>query len=336
MTVISRPGLLVQAALVGCLTTGCGDDTASSAHSGAANASDGAATAGASSSSEPSGDSAGREPGSDAGATRAVKIYFRAMVGERSFACSEQYEQVGSSKVAAVPADFRFYLQDVKLIAADGTKVPLKLEARSPWQTPDVALIDFEDMSNDCHGTPGMNDYVSGTVPAGQYSGVVFTNGVPEALNHLDQATQPPPLDLTDMYWQWLTGYRFFVLELKEANADARAEAAAAEDAGVVLPGIGLLHIGSTACRRNMGCTKGNRNEIRLANFDPDTDVIAADAAAAFVETDITQEMQCHSAGKLCAPMFQRIGVNWETGQSEPDLQQIYRVLPGELRAGSP
>jgi hypothetical protein len=149
----------------------------------------------------------------------------------------------------------------------------------------------------------------------------VFTNGVPEELNHREQSTQPAPLTVTDLYWAWLSGYRFFVAELRQDVANEGAE-----DAGAALPGMGLLHIGSTACRRDMGCTKPNRNEIRLESFDPDVDVVVADLAAVFGATDLSKDLQCHSSDAYCAPMFERMGVSFETGQSKADSQQVYRV----------
>jgi hypothetical protein len=72
---------------------------------------------------------------------------------------------------------------------------------------------------------------------------------VPEALNHLEQSTQPAPLDATDLYWTWLSGYRFVVAEMVQAAAEGGE--AAADDAGTALPGIGLMHIGSTECRKD-------------------------------------------------------------------------------------
>jgi uncharacterized repeat protein (TIGR04052 family) len=178
-------------------------------------------------------------------------------------------------------------------------------------------------MTGSCHGTTETNDYITGTVPAGDYKGIVFTNGVPEKLNHLEQSTLPPPLDLTDMYWAWLTGFRYYVVELQQADV-----AASADDAGVTLPGLGLLHTGATACVKD-GCKFQNRNAIRLTDFDPDRDVIVADAAAVFVETDVTQDMQCHSSGELCAPMYKRIGLEWGTGKQRNE-QTVYHVEHGK------
>jgi uncharacterized repeat protein (TIGR04052 family) len=253
---------------------------------------------------------------------KAVTIQFRAAVAERDFSCLERYDSVGSTKTTVVPADFRFYVQDLKLIDAKGKEVPVELDERAPWQTPDVALIDFEDRQGHCHGTPETNTTITGRVPQGEYTGVVFTNGVPESLNHLEQSKQPAPLDLTDLYWAWLSGYRFMVAELIQ---DADAAAANADDAGLALPGIGLMHIGSTACKRDMGCTKPNRNTVRLTDYDPSSDVIVADIAAIFAETDLSQDMQCHSADAICAPMFERVGVKLADGKSL-ETQKLYRV----------
>jgi uncharacterized repeat protein (TIGR04052 family) len=242
---------------------------------------------------------------------QAVTIRFQAAVADRDFSCLERYEDVGSSKTSALPADFRFYVQDLALIDADGEEVPVALDAREPWQTEDVALIDFEDMQGRCKGTPETNVTITGTVPAGDYTGVAFSNGVPEALNHLDQSTQPAPLDVTELYWAWLSGYRFMVAELVQ---DAEGE-----------PGIGLMHIGSTSCRKDKGCTKKNRNRVRLEGFEPERDVIVADIAAIFGDTDVAQDMQCHSADEICAPMFERLGVDFQTGDST-DAQHVFRV----------
>ena len=258
---------------------------------------------------------------------QAVTIRFRATVADRDFSCLERYEDIGSSQVTAVPTDFRFYVQDLALITSDGDEVPVALETREPWQTEDVALIDFEDMQGRCKGTPETNTTITGKVPAGEYSGVVFTNGVPEALNHLDQSMQPAPLDVTDLYWAWLSGYRFMIAELVQ-DAEPAPGAAADEDAGVAQPGISLMHIGSTSCRKDRGCTKKNRNRVRLEDFKPHSDVIVADIAAIFGDTDVAQDMQCHSADESCAPMFERLGVDFATGQSTSE-QKVYRVAAG-------
>src|ERR1700712_4181769 len=249
---------------------------------------------------------AGGKGGAD-DATQQVTIRFKAAVADRDFSCLERYENIGSSHTTVVPADFRFYVQDLTLIAADGKQAPVQLDTRAPWQSKDVALIDFENSQGHCHGTAETNTSITGRVPQrgpGEYTGVVFSNGVPEALNHLDQSTQQAPLDVTDLYWSWLNGYRFVVAELLQVAADGGQSAA--DDAGTALPGLGLMHVGSSACRKDQGCTKHNRNLIRLTKFDPEKDVIVADLAVIFQGTDLSQDMQCHAADELCAPMFEQ------------------------------
>ena len=301
---LSRAALVL--ALAGSLGVACGDDDTDSTPP--------AQDAGTRDAAVPA---AGK--GGSTAKEKAVTIRFRAAVADRDFSCRERYEAVGSQRTTVVPADFRFYVQDLKLIDAAGKEVPVELDKRAPWQTEDVALLDFEDMQGRCHGTPETNTTITGHVPEGTYKGVVFTNGVPEELNHLEQSKQPAPLDVTDLYWAWLSGYRFMVAELLQDDAAADA------DAGVGLPGIGLMHIGSTACRRDQGCTKANRNSVRLTDFDPGKDVIVADIGAIFSATDLSQDMQCHAADALCAPMFERVGVSFEDGKSL-DKQALYHV----------
>jgi len=334
MNLNPRPNSVWPALLAGLLICGC-DDTqddgpgdamdAGTAQAAAGKAGGSAAGKGGTQGDSASGGSGGAANGADD--VQTVKLRFTAMVGDREFSCGEQYEGMGNPATTVTPGDFRFYVQDVRLIDASGKEVPLELQERAPWQTPDVALLDFEDMTGSCHGTPILNDYITGTVPKGDYTGVVFRNGVPEALNHLEQSTQPAPLDTPDLYWAWLTGYRFFVAEVQQVLVDDGTGAAADEDAGTVLPGRGLLHIGSTACRKE-GCLKQNRNEIRLTDFDPEIDFIVADIAQVFGDSDLTLDRQCHSGDEFCAPMFERVGVSWETGDSARS-QKVYRVQRG-------
>jgi uncharacterized repeat protein (TIGR04052 family) len=255
---------------------------------------------------------------------RAVTIEFRGALADRDFSCLDEYENVGSTRASAVPVDFRFYVQDLKLIDEGGEEVPVELDTRAPWQTQDVALIDFEDMKGSCRGTPETNTRITGRVPEGEYVGVTFRNGVPEELNHLDQSTQPAPLDVTDLYWSWLSGYRFVVAEVARPVGSAPEPSADDADAGVE-QGVGMMHIGSTACRKDQGCTKKNRNLVRLSDFDPSRDVIVADLAGIFEDTDVTRDNTCHGADEACAAMFENFGVRYEDGESL-DEQKVYKV----------
>jgi uncharacterized repeat protein (TIGR04052 family) len=255
--------------------------------------------------------------------SRDVTIRFKAKLKDRDFACGERYPDMGSSAVLATPADFRFYVQDLRLLNERDEQVPVQLSVRDPWQTDTVALLDFEDATGGCsQGTAVTNAEITGRVPAGNYHGVVFKNGVPEALNHEDPLLHPAPLQISDLNWSWLSGFKFFVAQLRQVDSALAVNAT---------PGLGLLHVGSRACTGDpmvsAVCERPNRNEIVLDQFDPDANVIVADLGALFADSDLTQENQCHSdATPACAPLFLRLGIDWDSGQDVPDAQHVYRV----------
>lgn len=247
----------------------------------------------------------------------AVSLKFAAKVGTQAFGCGSTYAGLGTTAEEARPRDLRFFVQDVKLIDGAGVEVPVALERRAPWQTSDVALLDFEDGTGLCsNGTTEVNAVVTGTVPAGTYRGIVFTNGVPEAVNHLDPATEEAPLSAGGMTWGWLFGHLFVKAEMS------------ATDGG----GIGLFHLGSTGCVNtagdggtsdfgkgpSMACSNPNRNLVKLADFDPATSTVVLDVANVFAGTSLSVSSQCHGAGAACPPMFASVGIDMDGGVRMP------------------
>lgn len=254
-----------------------------------------------------------------AAAAQPVTLQFRAVVGDEGFACGTVYEDIGTTGVSAEPLDFRFFVSNVRLVDAEGRQEPVALDTRAPWQAAGVGLLDFEDASGACgSGTAAVNTTLTGRVFPGEYTGIAFSVSVPESQNHLDPATQPAPLELGSMSWGWLLGYRFL-----------RAEMAPVGD-GAPATGIGLLHLGSTACTGNpqagtVVCSRPNRNEVQLTGFDAAASTIVADIAALFENTDLQAESLCHSTGELCAGPFVSAGVNLATGAALPE-QTLFRV----------
>ena len=87
----------------------------------------------------------------------------------------------------------------------------------------DTALLDFENATGGCvNGTPDVNDRVTGTAPAGHYTGLRFTLGVPFNKNHTDLTTQPSPLNLTALAWVWNAGRKFARLRFFQHRDAAR------------------------------------------------------------------------------------------------------------------
>lgn len=261
----------------------------------------------------------GANAGGDASAAKLVTIRFKAKVGGADFACGQSYPGQGSTATTVKAKDFRFYVMDLRLVNSDGEEVPVVLDERLPWQTPEVALMDFE--NGECETDfqdADLNDEITGKVPEGDYEGVAFVNGVPEELNHADPATLAAPLQKGNLTWGWLPGFRFLKAELVQ---DAMPPA---------VPGNGWAHSGSTACTGNpkmgtVSCAKKNRNKVKLENFDPDTNVIVADVGAIFKGTDMTQDKQCHGSGAACDSMFEQLGIDYETGNPMA-TQSVYRV----------
>ncbi len=271
------------------------------------------------------------DAGSADGGPIAVSIQFAAKVGTQAFACGTTYMGQGVTSVSVTPQDFRFYVQDVKLIDTAGNDVPVTLETRTPWQTPDVALLDFENGTGACaaEGNSDMNTVVTGSVPPGTYVGIVFSNGVPDSLDHADPLNAPAPLQPAPMTWGWLYGYKFIKAEF----------AAKATPAGDAEPGLGLFHLGSTACTNATdggtddftsgplaACGQPNRNVVRLTGYTLGSSVIVADIGAIFQGEDLSVNNQCHSNGDpSCAITFASAGVNETTGA--PLLSQsMYRL----------
>jgi uncharacterized repeat protein (TIGR04052 family) len=238
-----------------------------------------------------------------------VTIQFEARVGTQKFACGEEYSDVGSRGTTVTPTDLRLFVQDVKLITSAGKEVPVALDVRKPWQSKQVALLDFEDGEGQCgEGNPEVNTKITGTVPKGKYTGISFSNGVPEKLNHADPTDAQDPLDeFGSLSWGWLGGFRFTKVEVREVTD--------ADDFG-----CGIAHLGSTACTGDpdegtVKCSKSNRNLVELDDFDAKSNTIVFDVAEVFEETDLTKPTECHSTGENCTSMFEAFGVDLDDGK---------------------
>lgn len=241
---------------------------------------------------------------------RRVEIKFEALVDSQAFDCRKKYTDLGSTgKAQASPNDFRFFLHELALIKADGSRAPVKIEDRGDWQGSGVALVDFEGgPAAGCFGgSEGTNRRVTGTVEEGDYVALGFRTGLPAHLNHLDPTTMKAPLNASGMFWSWMSGFKFIKAEL----------------------GSHVLHVGSTACgstaSNEIQCAKSNRSYIELDNFNAATDIVVADLAAIFSTSDLSETRSCHSSGSDCGALFESVGLNFEDG-STTETQRLFRV----------
>lgn len=251
-------------------------------------------------------------------------LQFRAVVGDRPFACGQIYSGLGTSAADLIPADLRFYVHDVRLIDPAGREMPFRLVQDGIWQQEDVALLDFEDRTPPCHaGTTQTNNVIRGAVPPGAYTGVRFSLGVPFRLNHRNAATAGSPLNLTGMFWTWQAGYKF--LRFDEATDAVR------------------LHVGSTGCEygtpdRVTRCERPNRGEILLRDFDPLADTIVIDLERLFAGTDLRANQPDTAPGcesnpfdADCEAVFRALGINFANGLPDPSRQTAFRAERGRF-----
>ncbi len=239
-----------------------------------------------------------------------VEIPFAAEIAGTPFACAASYPGLGAAGTEVGVLDFRLFVSAVRLIAADGSRVPAALAQDGAWQVEDVALLDFEDASGFCaNGTPQMNRVLRGTVPEGSYRGLAFELGVPFARNHGDPTVAPPPLNLTAMFWNWRGGYTFAKIEFLPAAAMTAAGAAQAEGPGHGGPKGWMLHLGSTMCAAADAttppaapCANPNRVAVELPDFVPCASVVVIDPAPVVAGADLTFNTPDTSLGCMSFP----------------------------------
>lgn len=281
---------------------------------------------------------------SDASATQSFTIQFAAKVGERDFACGEQYANFGSANSVVTPQDLRFYVSGIRLVTQAGEQVPVTVDEVAPFQGGGVALLDFEDSAGDCRNdSPETNTAVAVTAPAGDYTGIAFSTSVPANLNHANPLTAPTPLAPGAMNWGWLLGYKFIKAEFLQVlpivgNETDSLDAATSPvadagapidlDAATPIPGVGIFHLGSTGCTNVIGpdaganqfdveCSKSSFNDIVLDGFNPQTNVVTFDLAQVFAGSDLSTMSMCHGEGASCPSLFESVGLDFQTGSAQ-------------------
>lgn len=241
-------------------------------------------------------------------------LTFDATVAGAAVSCDADYT-LGSTGVSAKLADARLFVSGIELRQAEsGDWVPLAVDD-SDWQHEDVALIDFEDGTGACadSGTSETNVTVTGTRPHGAVDGVRFQVGIPFALNHLDSATAPAPLNAPGMFWAWQGGYKFVRVDFAPVQGDVPRW---------------NVHVGSTGCESSAPteppkseCAKPNLATIEL-DLDVDTDVIGIDLAALVDAADIESNVAKSPPGCMsspteaadCGEVFASLGLDFASG----------------------
>jgi uncharacterized repeat protein (TIGR04052 family) len=263
-----------------------------------------------------------------------VTIQFAAVAGSANtpVACGSTIAGLGSTPTNATLTDLRFYVTDLALVNDKGVAVPVTI-AKNDWQTTigtdSVSLIDLENGTGTCaaEGTTGTNAVIKGTVPAGTYTQVKATIGVPEKLSHSDVMASAAPLDLMAMGWSWQAGRKFIKLEVNPT--------------GGVITTTGssptwYLHLASTDCTgKNDGtdtCAKKNLAQISLP-FDASKQQIALDVAAALAATNIKLDQggatgcMSETSDLDCPAVFGKFGLDLASGTQAGTAQSVFRAI---------
>lgn len=258
----------------------------------------------------------------DTAALQDVVVDFHATVGAEDFDCASVFTGLGATATSYTPLDFRLYLHDFVLFDGSGAAVPLTLEPDGLWQVENLVLLDFEDKSGSCqNGTTDTNSHVHGTIPAGTYTGLGFTLGVPFSLNHGDAAAAPSPLNVSSLFWSWQLGYKFLRIDAKTTG----------------LPDGAVFHLGSTGCSADedgnvTGCTAENVGPIVLQGFDPATSRVRLDLAGLYqgvdLDTNNKGESICMSTptDTDCDGLFANLGLGFGERPANPDAQRTFTI----------
>lgn len=271
-------------------------------------------------------------------APQQLTLTFTASADNQPLNCQGRYLG-GAGNTPFSLRDLRFFVSDIALIHADGHLEPLTLTTDGKWQYGSVALLDFEDGRNHCagnSGNPDTNYQVVGTVPAGAYTGIEFSLGVPPQYNHLGETSVAgkSPLKTNGMKWSWATGHKFARFDIApEGGVDYIGL-----DGNPARSRVWAFHLGATDCEGDLKtetahCNRGNLPRIRLDSFNPLKDRINLDYSQLVrgltLNKDTAGRMGCMSGvdDPECQRMFATLGLTLASGQMD-GRQQLFQVAP--------
>jgi uncharacterized repeat protein (TIGR04052 family) len=264
---------------------------------------------------------------------RQAKVLFEAQVNSQDFTCGATYSNVGVGQPGTYQVnDWRFYVHDVALVKPDGSRQALDLDQDGVWQYQNVALLDLR---KDCGGGAlSSNAVVKGAVANENYTGVCFKVGVPYALNHLNDATAPSPLNNSGMLWNWRGGRKFIRIDGTGAPGDVDRATAF------------HIHLGSTQCPGSdpsapptAACGYPNVAEFCLDNFNADQDHIVMDIGkvleasnVAFNTPDTASGCMSANSDPECIPVMPRLNLDFTyVAGAGATPEQYPKVVPQRL-----
>jgi uncharacterized repeat protein (TIGR04052 family) len=262
------------------------------------------------------------------------ELRFNAVSGSESVNCEQVLHQLGSTSANASLLDFSVFIHGLKFIRADGSSIAANLISNE-WQSRNVALLDFQDKSDSCSGAiKPTNKTIQGSIATKEdFIAIEFTLGIPPELNHVDPSSVEAPLNASNMFWSWQSGYKSMRIDLSP-------------EGGIQRPGdpdfLGtnyFFHLGSTGCSGDpirgeaVKCARVNQPVIRLNGFNIESNAIKIDVARLVsglnIRSDVADSPGCMSSefDTECGVFFDNLGLNLNSGLSSPSaLQTVFSV----------
>jgi uncharacterized repeat protein (TIGR04052 family) len=195
----------------------------------------------------------------------------------------------------------QFYVHDVALLDGHGGIHSVAINDSAPWQNSRVALLDLADSK-----AAAPRAMIEGRAGGERYTGVRFSVGVPFDLNHANPLTAAAPLDRSDMFWTWQSGYKFLRVDLSGAEHEA------------------AFHLGSTGCSSQSAlrppqqpCAQPNVIRVELTGFDPTSATIQVRADDIVAALANAEQRACtgNYASSGCAAAFEATGLDVRSGK---------------------
>jgi uncharacterized repeat protein (TIGR04052 family) len=278
-----------------------------------------------------------------AAADQAVSIQFGARANNADIDCASNIASLSAGNPAMTLKDLRFYVSDVRLVNGSGAEVPLVLDQNTS-QYLNVALVDMENGVGNCAGgSAELHAAVTGKAPAGTYTGLKFTVGVPVSatndsgatvyLNHSDYAAAPAPLDVQALAWSWQSGRKFLKVEVSPVGGVTKPDTSVAP--------VFNVHLGSTGCTGNpaigeiVTCARPNRMAVSLPAFNSGTQRVVLDLNGLLGTSSLSEDgggpVGCMSGttDPECAAIFTAMQIDQATGLpiAGGASQTVFKVL---------
>jgi uncharacterized repeat protein (TIGR04052 family) len=280
-------------------------------------------------------------------------LRFAALANGQPVTCTTAVPGVGPGGSDTVGlSDLRFYVSDLRFLDVEGNLLAATIDANEFQHQSDAGSVSLVDLTGNAEGscadtaiaqaegTARTHEAITGTL-VGEASSVEFSVGVPQQLMKQTIASSTPegaPSPLNEMYWNWASGYRHFVLNFTIDDAESGE-------------GAGYVHLGSRNCGPEDGlaledrdaCEFVNTPAVALEGIDLATDIVALDLPRVLSGVDFVSPIydtatfdvigegpgvECHSspAQPDCASVFANLGLDMASGQASASDNAVFSI----------